>query len=123
MFLQLCKSKIHKAVVTEAQLEYEGSVTIDRELMDAAGIIPYEKVLIASFETGHRFETYAIEGEPGSKVICLNGAAAKLAKVGDKITIMAFAYCTAEEAKNFIHTNILLNENNEVLDITPAGVH
>ncbi len=120
MFLQLCKSKIHQAVVTEAHIEYQGSITIDKELLDAAGILPYEKVLIASFETGERFETYAIEGEAGSRVICLNGAAAKLAKVGDKITVMAFAYCTPEEAKDFIHTNILLNKKNEILNITPA---
>ncbi len=120
MFLQLCKSKIHQAVVTEANIKYEGSITVDRELMDAAGIVPYEKVLIASFETGQRFETYAIEGEKGSHVICLNGAASKLATVGDTITIMAFAYCTPEESKDFIHTNILLNQQNEIVNVAPA---
>jgi len=120
MLLQLCKSKIHKAVVTQAEIGYEGSITIDRELMDASGIYPYEKVLVANFESGARFETYAIEGKAGSKTVCLNGAAAKLANVGDTITIMAFAYCTAEEAKNFIHTNILLNKDNEIINITPA---
>lgn len=120
MFLQLCKSKIHKAIVTEANIDYEGSITIDRELMDAAGIVPYEKVLIANFETGQRFETYAIEGPRHSRVICLNGAAAKLAKEGDTITVMAFAYCTPEESQDFIHTNILLNKKNEIENVTPA---
>jgi len=120
MLLQLCKSKIHKAVVTEAHIDYEGSITLDRELMEAAGIHPYEKVLVANFVSGARFETYAIEGKAGSKVVCLNGAAARLAQVGDTITVMAFAYCTAEEAKGFIHTNILLNKSNEIINVSPA---
>lgn len=120
MFLQMCKSKIHKAVVTEANLEYKGSITLDKELMEAAGIYPYEKVLVANFANGARFETYAIEGKAGSKVVCLNGAAAKLAKAGDTITVMAFAACTPEEAKDFIHTNVLLNENNEIVNVAPA---
>lgn len=115
MYLQLCKSKIHKARVTQAEIDYEGSITLDAALMEAAGIAPYEKVLIANFATGARFETYAIEGARGSSVVCLNGAAAKLARVGDAITILSFALCTPQEAQNFSPKMILLNEKNEIL--------
>ena len=115
MYLQLCKSKLHKAVVTQAELYYEGSITLDAALMEAAGILPFEKVLIANFATGELFETYAIEGERNSGTVCLNGAAAKLAQVGDAITVMSFALCTPQEAKALAPKMIILNEKNEIL--------
>ena len=87
---RMFKSKIHRAVVTQADLDYVGSITIDKELLDEADIWPGEKVLISDVDNGARFETYTVEGEPGSGVICVNGAAAHLVKPGDRIIIMAF---------------------------------
>lgn len=96
--LQLLKSKIHRVTVTEARLDYIGSITIDRDLMDAAGIFPGERVYIVDNNNGERFDTYAIEGPRGSGVICLNGAAARRVQVGDVIIIMCYALMTPEEA-------------------------
>ena len=98
MNITLLKSKIHRAVVTQAELDYVGSVTIDSLLMREAGIVEYEKVQIADVDNGNRLETYVIAGEEGSGIICLNGAAAKLVSVGDKVIIMAYADMTPEEA-------------------------
>ena len=102
MLREMLKSKIHRAVVTEADLHYVGSVTIDRDLMRAADILPNEKVLVADIENGERFETYAFEGAPGSGVICLNGACARLVHVGDRVLIMTFATMTDAEAKTHV---------------------
>lgn len=99
--LQILKSKIHRVTVTEANLDYIGSITIDSKLMEASGILPGERVFIVDNNNGERFDTYAIEGEPGSGVICLNGAAARKVHRGDIVIIMAYAMMTEEEARAF----------------------
>lgn len=101
MFIQILKSKIHRVTVTEARLDYIGSITIDQDLLDAAGIIPGERVYIVDNNNGARLDTYTIAGERGSGVICLNGAAARMAQPGDIIIIMAYATMTPEEARDF----------------------
>lgn len=101
MFIQILKSKIHRVTVTEARLDYIGSITVDQDLLDAAGIIPGERVYIVDNNNGARLDTYTIGGERGSGVICLNGAAARMAQPGDIIIIMAYASMTPEEAKDF----------------------
>ena len=98
MKLTLLKSKLHRIKVTEANLDYEGSLTLDPDDMEAVGIVQYEKILCADVENGNRFETYAIQGRRGSHVCCLNGAAARLGKVGDRLIVMSFAELTPEEA-------------------------
>ncbi len=101
MFLTILKSKIHRVKVTEADLDYIGSITIDQDLMDAVGILPYEKVAVVDNTNGARLETYAIPGERGSGYICMNGAAAHLIHPGDIIIIMAYALMSEEEAKSY----------------------
>ncbi|MDE6109277.1 MAG: aspartate 1-decarboxylase [Muribaculaceae bacterium] len=101
MTIEVLKSKIHRVTVTEARLDYIGSITIDRDLMDAAGILPGERVYIVNNNNGARLDTYAIEGERGSGVICLNGAAARMVQRGDIVIIMAYASMTPEEARTF----------------------
>ena len=98
MTLTLLKGKLHRIRVTEACLDYEGSLSLDPDDMEAAGIVPYEKILVANVENGNRFETYAIEGRRGSHVCCLNGAAAHKGAVGDRLIVMAFAQFSPEEA-------------------------
>lgn len=98
MLLTLLKGKLHRIRVTEACLDYEGSLTLDPDDMKAAGIVQWEKILVADVENGNRFETYAIAGERGSHVCCLNGAAAHKGKVGDRLIVMAFASFSPEEA-------------------------
>ncbi len=106
MLIHVLKSKIHRVTVTESNLDYIGSITIDEALMEAANIIANEKVQIVDNNNGNRFETYVIKGERGSGVICLNGAAAHLVSVGDVVIIMAYAMMDAEEAKTFKPTVI-----------------
>ncbi len=101
MLIEIVKSKIHRVTVTEADLNYIGSITIDEDLLDAANLIPNEKVAIVNNNNGERFETYIIKGERGSGVICLNGAAARKAQPGDIIIIMSYALMDFEEAKTF----------------------
>lgn len=101
MLVQILKSKLHRLSVTEADLNYIGSITIDKALMEAAGILPGERVFIVNNNNGARFDTYVIEGPAQSGMVCLNGAAARLAQVGDIIIVMAFAQMTPEEAKTF----------------------
>lgn len=101
MNIEVLKSKIHRVSVTEARLDYIGSITIDEDLMDAAGIIRGERVYIVDNNNGQRFDTYVIPGERGSGVICLNGAAARLVQVGDIVIIMSYASMTIEEARDF----------------------
>ena len=101
MHLTLLKSKLHRIRVTEARLDYEGSLSLDPDDMEAVGIVPYEKILCADVENGNRFETYAIAGARGSHVCCLNGAAAHQGKVGDRLIVMAFAQLTPEEAQGW----------------------
>lgn len=112
MYITMLKSKIHRATVTEAELNYVGSVTIDKNLLDAAGILEYEKVQIVNINNGERLETYVIEGKPGSGIICLNGAAARLAAKGDKVIIMAYAQMSADEAEDFKPTVVFTNSEN-----------
>ncbi|MCC6866786.1 MAG: aspartate 1-decarboxylase [Ignavibacteria bacterium] len=113
----MCKSKLHRAVVTQAELYYEGSVTIDADLMDAADIMPYEKIQVVNINNGSRFESYAIEGKRRSGVICINGAAARNAAVGDHIIIITYGNFKEEELKTFKPTIILLDKDNKVKDI------
>jgi aspartate 1-decarboxylase len=101
MFIEVCKSKLHKVTITEANLQYVGSVTIDEDLMDAANLIENEKVQIVNLNNGERLETYVIKGERGSGSICLNGAAARKAQVGDVVIIISYAMMDFEEAKTF----------------------
>lgn len=113
MTIELLKSKIHCATVTEANLNYMGSITIDRDLMDAVGIVPGERVYIVDNNNGERFDTYTIEGKRGSGCICLNGAAARKAQVGDTVIIMAYARMTPEEAETF-QAKVIFPENNKI---------
>ena len=101
MFIEVVKSKIHRVTVTEANLDYMGSITLDEDLMDAANLIANEKVSIVNNNNGERFDTYIIKGERGSGVVCLNGAAARKVQKGDIIIVMAYALMDFEEAKNF----------------------
>ncbi len=101
MFVTVLKSKIHRASITESNLNYIGSVTIDADLLDAADILENEKVLVVNNNNGKRFETYVIRGERGSGVICINGSAARLVQEGDVVIIMAFAMMSVDEAKSF----------------------
>ena len=98
MLITLLKAKLHRIRVTEADLDYEGSLTLDPDDMEAVGIVPYEKILVADLENGNRFDTYAIAGRRGSRVCCLNGAAARLGKVGDRLIVMCFAQVAPDEA-------------------------
>jgi aspartate 1-decarboxylase len=115
MDITLLKAKIHRAVVTQADLDYVGSITIDSVLLREAGILEYEKVEVADIENGNRFETYTIAGEEGSGIICLNGAAAKLVNVGDKVIIMAYASMTPWEAKSHKPIVLFVDENNKIV--------
>ena len=115
MNITLLKAKIHRAVVTQADLNYVGSVTIDTRLLEESGIMEYEKVQIVDINNGNRFETYTIAGEEGSGIICLNGAAAKCVNVGDKVIIMAYCDMTPDEAKEHKPTVLFVNEKNEIV--------
>ncbi len=110
--LQMLKAKLHRAVLTECELNYTGSISIDLDLLEMAGILPYEKVLVVNQSNGSRLETYAIAAERGSKVFCLNGAAARLGVPGDMVTVMSFVMVTPEEAAAWRPKAILLSENN-----------
>ncbi len=114
MLVTLCRAKIHRATVTDADLNYEGSLTIDRDLIDAAGLHIYEKVHVVNVNTGSRLETYVIEGKAGSGTICLNGAAARLGTKGDKIIIIAYGHFHTDEAEKFKPTFILVDDNNKI---------
>ena len=115
MLINVLKSKIHRATVTQAELNYVGSITIDQNLMDAAGLIEYEKVQIADVDNGARLETYVIAGEAGSGVICLNGAAARLVQPGDLVIIVAYATMSEDEAKSWKPTVVHVNAKNEIV--------
>jgi aspartate 1-decarboxylase len=116
MLVHLLKSKIHRASVTAANLEYEGSMSIDRDLMDKVGLLPYERILCSNMANAARFETYAIPGERGSGQIVLNGAAALLGKPGDLLTIMSFTETEAAEAKFWKPHVIVLGEKNVIVN-------
>ncbi len=115
MLVTVLKSKIHRATVTDSQLDYEGSITIDSELIKRANLLIGEKVLVVNLANGLRVETYVIEGNPGSGTICLNGAAAHRFSVGDKVIIMSFVHLSPEEAQTFRPTRIKVDGKNKVV--------
>ena len=123
MTIQMLKGKIHRAVVVQAELNYVGSITVDPELMQAAGIMEYEKVQIVDVENGSRFETYTIEGEPGSGMICLNCAAARMVQTGDHIIIMSYCDMTPEEAKVHKPKVVFVDEKNHIKRVTNYEKH
>lgn len=123
MKLSMLKGKIHRATVRQAELDYVGSITVDPELMEAAGILEYEKVVIVDINNGSRFETYTIAGEPGSGMICLNGAAARCVSQGDKIIIMCYAEMTPEEAKEHKPKVVFVDDNNKITRLTSYEKH
>ncbi len=114
MLLTMMKAKLHRATVTQADLEYEGSIAIDRNLMEASGILPHEQVDVLNITTGARFTTYAIEAPRGSRVIGVNGAAARLVQKGDKVIVVTYCQVDASEARNYNPTVVLLDEGNEI---------
>lgn len=123
MNITMLKSKIHRATVTEAALNYVGSITIDEELMKGAGIYEYEKVQIADVDNGSRFETYVIAGEAGSGVICLNGAAARCVSVGDKIIIMSYAAMDPSEIEDNPPKVVFVDDDNRIIRVTNYEKH
>ncbi len=116
----MLKSKIHRARVTEANIDYEGSITIDKRLMEAADILPYEQVKVLDINNGARFETYAIEAEADSGEIGIQGAAARLVTVGDTVIILAYCQVEEEEAHNFAPKLVYVDENNNIAEIKSA---
>ena len=123
MQLTMLKGKIHRAVVKQAELNYVGSITIDPKLMEAAGILEYEQVQIVDVENGNRFETYTIDGEPGSGRICLNGAAARQVQVGDHVIIMAYCQMDAKEAADHKPKVVFVDEENHISRVSNYEKH
>ena len=119
----MLKAKIHRATVTQAELDYVGSITVDMDLLEQAGILEYEKGQIVDVNNGSRFETYTIAGERGSGVMCLNGAAARMVQTGDKIILMAYAQVTPEEASELRPTVLFVDEKNKVTKVTNYEKH
>jgi aspartate 1-decarboxylase len=114
MLLTMMKAKLHRATVTQADLDYEGSISIDRDLLDASGIMPHEQVDVLNINNGARFTTYAIEAPRGSKVIGVNGAAARLVQAGDKVIVVAYGQLDASEARNYAPNVVLLDDGNHI---------
>ena len=123
MTLELLKGKIHRATVIQAELDYVGSITVDEALLEAAGILEYEKVQIVDVNNGSRFETYTISGQRGSGMICLNGPAARCVATGDKIIIIAYADMTPEEAKTFEPKVVFVDDENQISRCTNYERH
>ncbi|APH13906.1 aspartate 1-decarboxylase [Clostridium sporogenes] len=123
MTITMLKSKIHRATITEANLNYVGSITIDKNLMDKANILEYEKVQIVDIDNGSRFETYVIAGEKNSGVICLNGAAARMVQKDDKVIIMSYCDLTIDEAKKFNPTVLFVDNTNSIEKLTNYERH
>ena len=123
MTVTMLKSKIHRATVTQAELDYVGSITVDEDLLDAAGIKEYQLVQIVDVNNGNRFETYTIAGERGSGVMCLNGAAARCVSVHDKIILMAYAQMTPEEAKEYKPNVVFVDDENKISRVTNYEKH
>ena len=119
----MLKGKIHRAVVKQAELNYVGSITIDPKLMEAAGILEYEQVQIVDVENGNRFETYTIDGKPGSGMICLNGAAARQVQVGDHVIIMAYCQMDAKEAADHKPKVVFVDEENHISRVSNYEKH
>ena len=116
MFIKMLKGKLYRGRVTEAKLDYPGSIAIDSELIDAAGILPYESVLVADLNNGNRLETYVVPAEAGSGTIGILGAAARLIKVEDIVIILSFGYFTVEEVKGLKPKIVVLDENNKIIN-------
>ena len=123
MEITMLKGKIHRALVTQAELNYVGSITVDTELLEAAGIMEYEYVQIVDVENGNRFETYTIAGEPGSGMICLNGAAARQVMVGDHVIIMSYASMTPQEAKEHKPHVVFVDHDNKIHRVSRYEKH
>ncbi|OXM16607.1 aspartate 1-decarboxylase [Paenibacillus herberti] len=123
MFRTMMKSKLHRATVTEANLNYVGSITIDEDLMDKADLWANEKVQIVNNNNGERFETYVISGPRGSGVICLNGAAARRVQPGDKVIIISYATMDEQEAREYTPKIVILDENNKPIQILDKEIH
>lgn len=123
MKLTMFKSKLHQMRVTEANLMYEGSITIDEDLLEMANLLPYEKVQVVNITNGSRLETYTIPGERGSRICCMNGAAARLTQVNDRVIIMAYAEMEPEEAREFKPTVVVVDEDNNPKDILDSVIH
>lgn len=123
MNITMFKGKIHRATVTQADLNYVGSITIDSNLLEEANILPGEKVQIVNNNNGERIETYTIKGEAGSGVVCLNGAAARRVQPGDQVIIIAYAQMTPEEAKTFEPSVIFVDEDNKIVEKTNVEKH
>ena len=123
MFRTMFKSKIHRARVTEANLNYVGSITIDESLLEASNILPNEKVHIVNNNNGARFETYVIKGEKDSGVVCLNGAAARLVQPGDVVIIISYAVMEDKEAKEFEPIAVFVDDNNKITEISKVEIH
>ncbi len=115
MLRKMLKSKIHRATVTEANVDYEGSITIDRYLMEEADILPYEQVHVLDVDNGARLETYVIEGEPGSGVVCINGAAARLIREGDKVIIISYQTVSEADAANHVPKLVYVDSQNAIV--------
>ena len=122
MDLSMLRAKLHRLRVTEADLYYEGSITIDEELLDAAGLLPYEKVQVVNVNNGSRLETYTIPGEAGERTVCLNGPAARLAAPGDEVIVIAYAELTPSEAREHHPRVVHVDENNDVTKTRPLDV-
>ena len=123
MQITILKSKIHRATVTQSELNYVGSITVDKALMDASGLVEYEKVQIVDIDNGMRFETYVIVGEKDSGCICLNGAAARCVHIGDRIIIMAYAHLSPDEVDSHRPKVVFVNEKNEIQEIAEFEKH
>ena len=123
MEITMLKGKIHRALVTQAELNYVGSITVDTKLLEAAGIMEYEYVQIVDVENGNRFETYTIAGEPGSGMICLNGAAARQVMVGDHVIIMSYASMTPQEAKEHKPPVVFVDDDNKIHRVSRYEKH
>ena len=122
MDLAMLKVKIHRLRVTEADLYYEGSITVDRELLDTAGLLPYEKVQVVNVNNGNRLETYTIPGEAGERTVCLNGPAARLAEAGDEVIVIAYAQLSPKEAYEHHPRVVHVDENNDVTETRTLNV-
>ena len=123
MTIEMLKGKIHRATVIQAELDYVGSITVDEELLEAAGILEYEKVQIVDVNNGSRFETYTICGKRGSGMICLNGAAARQVAVGDHVILMCYAQMTPEEAKEHHPKVVFVDDENKIARVTNYEKH
>ena len=123
MLLTLCKSKLHRATVTQAALDYEGSISIDARLLAAANMVPFERVQVVDVANGARFETYVILEKAGSGTVCVNGAAARLVQVGDPVIVISYAQLTPAEAQQHRPTIVVLDEKNRIMDQWQGEAH